>query len=340
MSDEPPLVTRVEPPLVMPVTDRPGPGFWAALGLTVVYWLVLIGTAVLLVAAAVAYRVIADGWEAVKSPGGPAGSVEALPPDVGRVLAWAFPVGYAAGLGFTLLVVRRHVGRDWPRAFGLDRRPWPHLGLVLVALPGFVVLSDVIASAFARLVDAPLYRATGWSPPDPNALGQVYGGHPWWFVVFAIGVGPGIVEELWCRGYLGRGLVGRYGWTAGVFLTSLFFGLLHAWPPSYVLTTAVMGAALHFSYVVSGSLWVPILLHVLNNGFAGLGAVGVVPGDLGARAMAADPGGTTVLAAAGVALAGLAGWSGRPATGRRPGWLPAGLAAGFSGWLVYRLLSA
>jgi hypothetical protein len=79
-----------------------------------------------------------------------------------------------------------------------------------------------------------------------------------------IGVGPGFAEELWCRGFLGRGLVGRYGYAAGILLTSFLFGIMHFDPP-HVMATFCMGICLHLAYLATRSLWVPMLLHFLNN---------------------------------------------------------------------------
>jgi hypothetical protein len=82
--------------------------------------------------------------------------------------------------------------------------------------------------------------------------------------VLVIGAGPGIGEELWCRGFLGRGLVGRYGWLLGVVFTSFYFGFIHI-DPAQGLYAMLVGLCLHFVYLTTRSLWVPMLLHTLNN---------------------------------------------------------------------------
>jgi len=113
------------------------------------------------------------------------------------------------------------------------------------------------------------------------------GNWPLWFGVLTIGLGPGLGEELWCRGFLGRGLVGRYGYFVGVLLTSFFFGLLHL-DPAYAVVTAGMGVCLHYVYLMTRSLLMPMMLHFLNNSFgvlstrfADLGAADAEPGSLG-----------------------------------------------------------
>jgi hypothetical protein len=53
----------------------------------------------------------------------------------------------------------------------------------------------------------------------------------------------------------------------GVLLTSFFFGAMHLDPPQ-AMGAAVLGIGLHLAYLATRSLWVPMLLHFLNNSLA------------------------------------------------------------------------
>ena len=118
-------------------------------------------------------------------------------------------------------------------------------------------MSGVIQEAFLW--------ATGIRPPPAmKALNSVFSQFPWPLTVLAVALGPGLVEEFWCRGFLGRGLSARYGIVLGVLFTSVLFSAMHA-DPSQLLVIALMGAYLHFVYLASRSIWVPILLHAMNN---------------------------------------------------------------------------
>jgi hypothetical protein len=115
---------------------------------------------------------------------------------------------------------------------------------------------------------------------------------------------------VWFRGFLGRGLLGRYGPTGGILITSLLFGLVHG-NPVQSLYAVVLGLALHLIYRATRSLWVPILIHFLFNAMAvGLSALAVAT----AKAAPAAPIGTTEViigyAILGVlmAVSALAGW--------------------------------
>jgi hypothetical protein len=100
---------------------------------------------------------------------------------------------------------------------------------------------------------------------------EVASSWPAGFAVVVIGLGPGLGEELWCRGFLGRGLVGNYGAVLGVIASSFFFGLIHV-DPCQGTMAMLMGLWLHFVYLTSRSLWLPMLLHFINNSLGVLGS--------------------------------------------------------------------
>ena len=344
-------------PVEPPPRPRPRPGFLEGALLTLAFAAVLFGAMIAFLVAGVIAVVVQGGPDAMKAPvGAEPGSLASVPPALLPLLAWSFPIGYAAGFAFAVLMCRLVIGRGWTRAIGLRRLPPRHLILAVAALPGFVVVSDLIGGL---LFD--LFGMKDFQEQTARELVALFGPFHWSFVVLAIGVGPGLVEELWCRGFLGRGFVGRYGWVGGVALTSLFFGCLHLYPPPYVLTTAIMGAGLHFLYGTSRSLWVPMTVHLLNNSLGVLMSTGVIPtGNLEANLT-----GQPVVAALGaVALllaAGWGTWANRvrvsPADGVPPGTmvpppgsgavvvdsptnvpgvlLPVVLCAAFLGWLLF-----
>jgi hypothetical protein len=128
--------------------------------------------------------------------------------------------------------------------------------LIVLLTPGFLVLSGSVEE---------LLRYFGIALPEiDKSLMNTFESCPWFLTFLAIGLGPGMVEEIWCRGFLGRGLTARFGLILGVTLTSIMFGLLHG-SLTYAIPTAIMGVYLHFVYLTSRSLWISILLHTLNN---------------------------------------------------------------------------
>jgi membrane protease YdiL (CAAX protease family) len=327
--EELPFADEIDIPVVMPVAEpvapsrRPGrpiphPGFWWAILWTLGFAAVLFGSMIGLTL--VAAFVLSAGGEPLLKGGEAGGKPNQLARPLANVLAVSIVIAYLLALAFSLVALRVVAGRDWPRQVGLRRPPRLFVFLVVVGLPGFTLASDGIARVLIEL----LGRSEAMN--QDQLMRDLFASFPWWFAVLAIGVGPGVVEEVWCRGFLGRGLVGRYGWAGGVVLASLFFGTLHAWPPAYVLTTAVMGVGLHLVYLASRSLWVPILLHTLNNSAAVLASIGVLRLDRVDQNIQASPALVYLLAGGLLAFVGIAMWTGRvrvvPKDPDAPVWQP------------------
>ncbi len=189
----------------------------------------------------------------------------------------AMSVGLAVGMsiieltvvGFSLLVIRLVVGPDWRRQLAVRRPSVPHALLVLASLPALMLLGNVAYSILKNFLHLPSLSDFGFGGMEEMV--EVATNWPWGFAVLVIGLGPGIGEELWCRGFLGRGLVGNYGVLVGVLATSFFFGLIHL-DPCQGTMAMMMGLWLHFVYLTTRSLWLPMLLHFLNNSLSVLGS--------------------------------------------------------------------
>lgn len=86
-----------------------------------------------------------------------------------------------------------------------------------------------------------------------------------WADLIWLGLLPGLSEELLFRGVmlpaLGLNL-------AAVFLSSVFFGILHfsgseQWP--YVVWATIVGFALGYVALITGNLLIPIIAHIITN---------------------------------------------------------------------------
>ena len=182
----------------------------------------------------------------------------------------AMSVGLAVGIGiteilvvgFSLLVIRLVVGRDWMRQLALRPPGAAHTLLAVASLPAMMLLGNVAYNVLRKVLHLPSLSDFGFGGMEEMV--EVASKWPSAFAVLVIGLGPGIGEELWCRGFLGRGLVGTYGAVIGVIATSFFFGLIHM-DPCQGTMAMLMGLWLHFVYLTSRSLWLPMLLHFINN---------------------------------------------------------------------------
>jgi membrane protease YdiL (CAAX protease family) len=182
-------------------------------------------------------------------------------PGLNHILSYFVTVcGVLAVIGLAWILVRGTTGRDWVKE--LAARP-ARVQLVLAPL-GCLAAAGVGALIFHQ-VDPylPTFDLLNTSSLMEDMVKE-FRTWPPATAVLIIGLGPGLGEELWCRAFLGRGLVGRHGVVMGVILTSLFFGAIHVDPHQGTMA-AIMGLALHFSYLMTRSLCVPMLLHFLNN---------------------------------------------------------------------------
>jgi membrane protease YdiL (CAAX protease family) len=234
----------------------PHPNFWWGSLWCLGFFLFLNGTVlaalvVILVVSAVLSRDPGSYIKGLTSKGQPTDELMTL-------LGPAYLFGELASVAVALLVVRLVVGPAWGRRLSVRPPSLTQLVLALAALPALLTVPSLVHQLASLVLPS-------FNNLEANAA--LFSSWPLWFSVAVVGVLPGIGEELWCRGFLGRGFVGNYGWLAGVLLTSLWFGLLHVDPP-YVVATFAMGIWLHYVYLTTRSLPLSMLLHALNNSLA------------------------------------------------------------------------
>jgi membrane protease YdiL (CAAX protease family) len=246
-----PTVKAVQPPQL---------GFWLSLAWTIAYGFVLplvVGIGAGIVAMAVIlirYDNPADYLSKLQTPAYQKSSeFNEL-----NLLSQVFTLCVAPIVGVLLALglIRWTAGKQWRRKIALYRPKLVHLLLAALGLPALVYL-DEAAYRLAILVHLPTFN---YQEEIVKLISQM----PPWFGVMTIGLGAPIAEELFFRGFLGRGLVAHYGRVRGVLLTSMFFSIMHLDPP-HIVATFVLGAGFHYAYLMTRSLWVPISLHVLNN---------------------------------------------------------------------------
>lgn len=131
-------------------------------------------------------------------------------------------------------------------------------GLAIGAVMAAVVVLETAA--------APYYAAASASATRMLAELVMQGG--WALAVLTIGIAAPVAEEVWLRGFLLSALAkSRLGfWPAGV-LTAALFAILHAAQYALVLLVPIflIGLILTWALGLTGSLWVPIALHMANN---------------------------------------------------------------------------
>jgi membrane protease YdiL (CAAX protease family) len=227
-------------PAAADVAGRPVLGLWGALGWAVVFFV----TTQFIPFFALGFWTIVSG-----------GGRETFEANILPTLLCCQLLGVALGV----FALRRRVGRNWLSAINLRRPALVPCLLAVLCLPAVIF----VGACCTLLVE----HALGLREPSRQLIMDGNAQHGVWFSLLVVAVGAAVSEELFCRGFLGRGLVGRYGVPVGVLFTSLIFALLHCNLPQGVFAF-FLGCFAHLAYLATRSLWVPILLHFLNNAWA------------------------------------------------------------------------
>jgi len=167
---------------------------------------------------------------------------------------WALLLGALAGAALALGGYRLIVGRVGGRP-GLTLSGRGKVAELVQGLALGVVLICLSVGLIALLGG---YTVTGVAT-SPRLL-----------VPLAVGIGAGVIEEIFFRGILLRLLDAWLGSWAALALSSLLFGLLHLMNPGANLVTALglvieAGVLLGAAYLLTRRLWLAIGLHIAWN---------------------------------------------------------------------------
>lgn len=158
---------------------------------------------------------------------------------------------------------------------------WLGVGLTLVAVGG-VIGQAVSAMRSPEKLGELREQFADLEPLLPHDRREV----SWWW---ALSVTAGICEEVVYRGFLIAVLAAAMSTWAAVLLAAFIFGLNHAYQgPKGILKTGLVGLVLGGLFALTGSLWAPMLVHVVMD---------LAAGYVGRRAILLPTGGSPALAA-------------------------------------------
>jgi sodium transport system permease protein len=131
------------------------------------------------------------------------------------------------------------------------------MGLALVA----ALCAPAVGNAIARLQGP-------WLPTPSQTTAELEAalleGHSFLGMLFAFALLPALCEEAFFRGTLQGLLRGSTGAIARCLIVGALFGFIHL-DIVRILPTAVLGGLMAMAALRSGSLWVPVLIHLGNN---------------------------------------------------------------------------
>lgn len=177
---------------------------------------------------------------------------------------WALSLAMCIGVAAGMLVTARMAMKGWnlrPAALFTSRRP------VLPDLPW--VATAVIGYLMAMMAGATyLGQRWTWFGEALDKVKPPLEGPAWVILPYFIVVGP-VVEEILFRGVILRGMLGRYRAGTAVFASAAVFALPHMYLVKLPIVLLV-GTGLGWLYLRSGSLWLPIAAHIINNGIGSI----------------------------------------------------------------------
>lgn len=129
------------------------------------------------------------------------------------------------------------------------------LGGLLLYIGTYLIML-VAATALSRIF-----------PESTQNVEQAFGeilDHPFILIILVMAVMPAVGEEIFFRGLLFGGFRHRHGAFWGILLSSLIFGAFHL-SIVKLLPTAMLGACFAYIGYCSGSIYIGMFLHFLNN---------------------------------------------------------------------------
>lgn len=179
-------------------------------------------------------------------------------------------------------------------------RPRADAAAAVVALTlGTAILIDYCTAATERFIPEP-DRIAVWY----DQLMATAGAGDVLVKLLALCFIPAVCEEIYFRGFCQTSLQARWGRWPALLCTALLFAVLHG-KMSYVHLYVLLGLVLGWVYAATGSLWMSILCHFLNNAWTFLTHVAGVHLPSGAAPPALD----AAILAAGLLLMAAGVWS-------------------------------
>lgn len=218
--------------------------------ITTLWGLVLVAAMLVGQLAAVGYLLIRHGWSF------DLGELHRLA-NSGLTLALSVITGVPAVLGASWLAVRLR-GRSFAEYLGFRPASWKHFLIGGIGLALLVFAWDLMSRATGREIAPGFMFKVFMSAQEEGAL---------WLLAIALCVAAPISEEVLARGFLFKGWSETFLRVPGaIFLSSLAWTAFHLQYDWYFFGEVFcIGLWLGYVRYRSGSIWVTIVIHGLNN---------------------------------------------------------------------------
>ena len=143
---------------------------------------------------------------------------------------------------------------------------WWSIGLITIVLSFATMISADLPNYLTLQLTNKVPALKQFYDVISNLLDQMTGG-PFWSSFLLVAIFAPIFEEWLCRGMVLRGLLTHIkpGWA--IVISALFFAVIHM-NPWQALNAFIIGVVMGYVYYKTGCLWLTMLIHFVNNGFA------------------------------------------------------------------------
>lgn len=169
-------------------------------------------------------------------------------------LSFMNTVAFSAVIGFALFLNRLPLRQAYPWA----RTTLAQMAIVAWLAVGSVIVLSELDNLMRAVLPMPEFVRQLLEEifsEDTSILAQAF---------LLVVVAP-LTEELLFRGIILRGLLGRYRAWLAISITAALFAFIHL-NPWQMVTAFAIGLSLGWIYLRSGSVWLCVLGHAVNNG--------------------------------------------------------------------------
>ncbi len=138
-------------------------------------------------------------------------------------------------------------------------KPINYVTIILASIPIFVLVT-----LLTQLINI-IYPFPDHYLESMHQL-SILEGRSFWFILFLIALLPGITEEVMFRGYFIQAFRERGVWYS-IITSGILFAILHL-DVFRLIPIAVIGIWLGYILMRTGSIFIPITAHIMNNGLA------------------------------------------------------------------------
>ena len=179
-----------------------------------------------------------------------------------RSREYAYTIGIQWLIAFLGLAIWQTQNRNWTElgfSWSPDEKFMIAAAIVILVVVLFIMQLLAVRRGDEKIIKQLDSEFAGLKPLMPQSTGEL---HTFYGLAFT----AGIVEELLWRGYLIWYLTHFVPLWVAAIVSALLFGLAHSYQGiKNVPKLAAVGLALAGLYILSGSLWLPILAHILGD---------------------------------------------------------------------------